>query len=66
MAWSTRPRSTASPAQHLNLTAVKAPNDAAAAQYYPAIYWYAMLRIPDQNQFGGKSDIPENVTQRNG
>ena len=43
MAWSIRPRSTASPAQHLNLTAVKAPNDAAAAQYYPAIYWYAML-----------------------
>jgi len=29
--------------QQLNLTAVTAPNDAAAAQYYPAIYWYAML-----------------------
>ena len=53
----------AEPGQQLNLTAVKAPNDAAAAQYYPAIYWYAMLQIPDQNQFGGKSDIPEKVTQ---
>ena len=34
------------PGKRLNLTAVPAPNDAAAAQYYPAIYWYAMLKIP--------------------
>src|SRR5881409_4265322 len=34
------------PGQQLNLRAVPAPNDAAAAQYYPAIYWYAMLKIP--------------------
>jgi hypothetical protein len=49
--------------QQRNLTAVKAPSDAAAAQYYPAIYWYSMLKIPDLSQFGGKSDIPESVTQ---
>jgi hypothetical protein len=47
------------PGKQLNLTAVPAPNDAAAAQYYPAIYWYAMLKIPGADQFGGKSDIPE-------
>src|SRR6266487_3200681 len=29
----------AEPGKPLNLTAVPAPNDAAAAQYYPAIYW---------------------------
>jgi hypothetical protein len=40
---------------------VVAPNDAAAAQYYPAIYWYSMLKIPGPDQFGGKGDIPENV-----
>jgi hypothetical protein len=51
------------PGQQLDLTAVPAPNDAAAAQYYPAIYWYAMLKIPDKDQFGRKSDIPENVSQ---
>jgi hypothetical protein len=51
------------PGQQLNLTAVPAANAAAAAQYYPAIYWFAMLKIPDKDQFGGKSDIPENVTQ---
>jgi hypothetical protein len=53
----------AEPGKHVNLTAVPAPNDAAAAQYYPAIYWFAMLKIPGQDQFGGKSDIPDNVTQ---
>mgnify|MGYP001300225331 CR=1 FL=1 len=53
----------ADPGKHVNLTAVPAPNDAAAAKYYPAIYWYAMLKIPGQDQFGGKSDIPANVTQ---
>ena len=49
--------------KHVNLTAVPAPNDATAAKYYPAIYWFAMLKIPGQDQFGGKSDIPDNVTQ---
>ena len=36
----------AKPGQHLNHTAVPAPNEAAAAHYYPAIYWYAMMKIP--------------------
>ncbi len=49
----------AEPGKQLDLTAVPAPNDAAAAQYYPAIYWYSMLKIPGADQFGGKSDIPE-------
>jgi Carboxypeptidase regulatory-like domain len=57
------PKVDATPGQHLNLTAVAAPNDAAAAQYYPAIYWYSMLKIPDKDQFGGKTDIPEKITQ---
>ena len=41
------PKVTASPARSLNLTAVPAPNEAAAAKYYPAIYWYSMIKIPD-------------------
>src|SRR4029434_913187 len=47
-------------------TAVGAPDEAAAAQYYPAIYWYAMLKLPEQDQFGGKSNIPEKLTQIDG
>jgi hypothetical protein len=57
------PKVDAVPGKHLNLIAVPAPNDATAAQYYPAIYWYSMLKIPGIDQFGGKSDIPDNVTQ---
>jgi len=51
------------PGRILDLTALPAPNEAAAAQYYPAIYWYSMLKVPDASQFGGKSDIPEKITQ---
>ena len=57
------PKVDAVPGQQLDLTAVAASNEAAAAQYYPAIYWYAMLKIPDKDQFGGKSNIPEKISQ---
>ena len=36
-----------------------APNEAAAAQYYPAIYWYSMLKIPPAKDFGGSTRYPE-------
>ncbi len=41
----------AEPGRLLNLTAAVAPNAAAAAQYYPPIYWYSMLKIPAKNEF---------------
>src|SRR6266550_4179375 len=53
----------AKPGQVLNHTAVPAPSEAAAAHYYPAIYWYAMMKIPPASEFGGKSNIPEKLTQ---
>jgi hypothetical protein len=55
------PKVETEPGKPLNLTAVVAPSEAAAAQYYPAIYWYSMLKIPGPDQFGGKGDIPDNV-----
>jgi len=57
------PKVRAEPGKHLNLTAVPAPNEAAAAHYYPAIYWYSMLEIPPASEFGGKSRIPKERTQ---
>ena len=39
------PKVDSEPGRLLNLTAVRAPNAAAAGQYYPAIYWYSMLKI---------------------
>jgi hypothetical protein len=41
------------PGKIVNITAVAAPNAAAAAEYYPAIYWYAMIDIPGKNMFPG-------------
>jgi len=35
----------------LNLRATPAPDAAAAAEYYPAAYWYAMMRFPDKSEF---------------
>ena len=57
------PKLRAKPGQIINHTAVAAPNDAAAAHYYPAIYWYSMLRIPPETEFGGTGDIPTNITR---
>ncbi len=57
------PKVDAQPGQRLNLKAVVAPNEAAAAQYYPAAYWYSMLKIPPASDFGGSSDIPAKIKQ---
>src|SRR5262245_56143732 len=59
------PKMTAKPGATLNHTATIAPNDAVAAHYYPAAYWYAMLKIPPAKDFGGSTDIPKNITQDN-
>ena len=40
------PKVAAEPGSILNLTAETAPSLAAAAQYYPAIYWASMIKIP--------------------
>ena len=57
------PKVRAKPGQTLNHTAVPAPNEAAAAHYYPAIYWSTMMKIPPAKDFGGSTDIPKNITQ---
>ncbi len=41
------------PGRQLNLRAKPAPNEKAAAEYYPPIYWYSMLRIPPKSEFPG-------------
>src|SRR5665213_4061361 len=57
------PKMRAKPGQHLNLMAVTAPNAAEAAHYYPAIYWYTMMKIPPASEFGGSGAIPAKLTQ---
>ena len=41
------------PGMTVNVTAVVAPNPRAVADYYPANYWYSLLRIPAKNEFPG-------------
>ena len=53
------------PGRIVNLNAVVASNAAAAAEYYPAIYWYSMLKVPDKAEFPGTgtkgNGIPETL-----
>ncbi|MGM0631594.1 MAG: carboxypeptidase-like regulatory domain-containing protein [Pseudomonadota bacterium] len=43
----------AEPGQNLDHAAVPAPDAAAAAEYYPAGYWYSLLEIPEADEFPG-------------
>src|SRR5437762_9494019 len=47
------PRVRATPGKIVNLTAVPAPTPRAAADYYPAGYWFSLLRIPAKSEFPG-------------
>jgi hypothetical protein len=44
------------PGKKLSLTAVPAPTTAAAAEYYPGMYWYSMLKIPPESDFPGTGE----------
>ena len=47
------PKVKAAPGKPLNLTAVPAPNARAAAEYYPAGYWFSLIQVPDKKEFPG-------------
>jgi hypothetical protein len=47
------PKVRTAPGKIVDLKASVAPSPAAAAEYYPAIYWYSMLKVPDQSEFPG-------------
>jgi len=43
------------PGKLLNLTAVVAPDAKAAAAYYPAGYWFSLIRVPEKSEFPGNA-----------
>src|SRR6059036_1078620 len=47
------PKSRSTAGKTLDLRAVPAPNARAAAQYYPAGYWFSLLKVPDKTEFPG-------------
>ncbi len=50
------PKVKAAPGKQVNLSAMVAPAPGAAAQYYPAQYWYALLELPRANEFPGTGE----------
>src|SRR5580700_3370394 len=58
------PKMRAKPGQRLDLATASAPGATDAAHYYPAIYWYSLLTIPDKKEFGGENGIPAHVAQQ--
>src|SRR5262249_17484936 len=62
------PKVKAAPGKIVDLKAVAAPNEAAAAHYYPSIYWYSMMKIPDKGKLPDKMSQNEylNLMKSNG
>ena len=46
----------AAPGKIVNLTATAAPDKKAAAQYYPAQYWFALMQMPPKSDFPGTGE----------
>jgi hypothetical protein len=57
------PKQRSAPGKRLDLTAVPARSAAAAAEYYPAMYWYALLKVPDKSQFPGTGDHGNGIAE---
>ena len=59
------PKARATLGKIVDLKAVIAPSAAAAAEYYPPIYWYSMLKIPAKSEFpaGPMKSQPEWLNQ---
>ncbi|MGE0705913.1 MAG: carboxypeptidase regulatory-like domain-containing protein [Vicinamibacterales bacterium] len=47
------PKVQSAPGRALDLEAVTAPDARAAAQYYPAAYWFSLLEVPPASEFPG-------------
>ncbi len=41
------------PGKKVDLKPTVAPDEKTAAQFYPGNYWYAMLKVPEKNEFPG-------------
>mgnify|MGYP003693820399 CR=1 FL=1 len=52
-------KSASEPGKIVNVSATPAPTPADAARYYPAIYWYSMLKIPTTAEMAdSRADSP--------
>ena len=47
------PKVKATPGKTLDLKAIVAPDKKAAAEYYPALYWFSLMQMPPKSDFPG-------------
>jgi hypothetical protein len=56
------PKVETEPGKIVDLKPSVAPDKKAAAQYYPANYWYALLEVPGENEFPGTGDTGNGIS----
>jgi hypothetical protein len=56
------PKVSTGPGKTVNLTAVAAPTPRAAAEYYPAGYWFSLLHVPDKSEFAATAADPNGMS----
>jgi len=56
------PKVKSTPGKVVNLKAVSAPDKKAAAQYYPAQFWYALMQVPPVSDFPGTGESGNGIS----
>ena len=56
------PKVQTAPGKTLDLKAVKAASPAAAAQYYPAAHWLALMEVPAKSEFPGTGESGNGIS----
>jgi len=56
------PKVKTTPGKIVNLRAVAAPDRKAAAEYYPAQYWFSMLEVPPKSDFPGTGESGNGIS----
>src|SRR4030095_1306424 len=57
------PKVKATPGKNLNLTATVAPGPKAAAEYYPAAYWFSLIQVPGKSEFPGTGPSGNGISE---
>ncbi len=56
------PKVRTAPGKIVNLATVPAPNRRAAAEYYPAGYWFSLIQVPAKSEFPGTGPQGNNIS----
>ena len=56
------PKIETEPGKQINLKPTAAPDAKTAAQLYPGNYWYALLKVPEKNEFPGTGESGNGIS----